>query len=106
MLIIKYKLILISYAQESTDPVTNLLYHKKILPKGDSIYMRPLVGIEKMRSGLFAYQVELHTGYQIISNTFSEPEKCGLKELEPFQLPMIAFPTRKNFPYKELFRRQ
>ncbi|TMW47235.1 hypothetical protein DOY81_007687 [Sarcophaga bullata] len=94
------------YFNESTDPVTNLLYHKKIAPKGDSIYMRPLVGMKKMRSGMFAYQVELQAGYQIISDTFSEPEKCGLKELEPFQLPMIAVPTRKNFPYKELFRRQ
>ncbi|XP_011295612.3 uncharacterized protein LOC101892589 isoform X1 [Musca domestica] len=94
------------YFNESTDPVTNLLYHKKIAPKGDSIYMRPMIGMEKMRTGLFAYQVELQAGYQIISNTFSEPEKCGLKELEPFQLPMLAVPTRKNFPYKELFRRQ
>ncbi|XP_073837480.1 ionotropic receptor 75d [Musca autumnalis] len=94
------------YFNESTDPVTNLLYHKKIAPKGESIYMRPMIGMEKMRTGLFAYQVELQAGYQIISDTFSEPEKCGLMELEPFQLPMIAVPTRKNFPYKELFRRQ
>ncbi|XP_033149434.1 uncharacterized protein LOC108598071 [Drosophila busckii] len=50
--------------------------------------------------------VELQAGYQIVSDTFSEPEKCGLMELEPFQLPMLAIPTRKNFPYKELFRRQ
>nr|QKN21059.1 ionotropic receptor [Bactrocera correcta] len=94
------------YFNESTDPVTNHLYRKKIAPKGENIFMRPAVGMEKMRTGLFAYQVELQAGYQIISNTFSEPEKCGLKELEPFQLPMIAVPTRKNFPYKELFRRQ
>ncbi|XP_037955181.1 glutamate receptor ionotropic, kainate 1 [Teleopsis dalmanni] len=94
------------YFNESTDPITNRLYHKKIAPKGENIYMRPLIGMEKMRTGLFAYQVELQAGYQIISDTFSEPEKCGLKELEPFQLPMIAIPTRKNFPYKELFRRQ
>ncbi|XP_036216328.2 ionotropic receptor 75a isoform X1 [Bactrocera oleae] len=94
------------YFNESTDPITNHLYHKKIAPKGENIFMRPSIGMEKMRTGLFAYQVELQAGYQIISNTFSEPEKCGLKELEPFQLPMIAVPTRKNFPYKELFRRQ
>lgn len=65
-----------------------------------------MVGMEKVRTGLFAYQVELQAGYQIISDTFNEPEKCGLKELEAFQLPIIAIPTRKNFPYKELFRRQ
>lgn len=82
------------------------MFSKKIAPKGERAFMRPPIGIEKIRTGLFAYQVELQTGYQIISNTFSEPEKCGLKELEPFQLPMLSIPTRKNFPYKELFRRQ
>ncbi|KAH8419544.1 hypothetical protein KR222_005057, partial [Zaprionus bogoriensis] len=94
------------YFTESTDPVTKSLYHKKIASKGDHVYMRPVLGMEKMRTGLFAYQVELQAGYQIVSDTFSEPEKCGLMELEPFQLPMLAIPTRKNFPYKELFRRQ
>ncbi|XP_023033206.2 uncharacterized protein LOC6645456 [Drosophila willistoni] len=94
------------YFTESTDPVTKSLYHKKIAAKGDHVYMRPLLGMERMRKGLFAYQVELQAGYQIVSDTFSEPEKCGLMELEPFQLPMLAIPTRKNFPYKELFRRQ
>ncbi|EDW18903.1 uncharacterized protein Dmoj_GI11826 [Drosophila mojavensis] len=94
------------YFTESTDPVTKSLYHKKIATKGDNAYMRPALGMEKMRTGLFAYQVELQAGYQVVSDTFSEPEKCGLMELEPFQLPMMGIPTRKNFPYKELFRRQ
>ena len=92
--------------QESTDPVTRFLYSKIIAPKGESIYMEPLEGLQKMRYERFAFQVELQTGYQIISDTFSEPEKCGLKELEPYKLPIIAMPTRKNFPYKELFKRQ
>ncbi|EDW04792.1 GH23804 [Drosophila grimshawi] len=94
------------YFTESTDQATKNLYNKKIAPHGDYIYMRPVLGMEKMRTGSFAYQVELQAGYQIVSDTFSEPEKCGLMELEPFQLPMLAVPTRKNFPYKELFRRQ
>lgn len=67
--------------------------------------MRPAIGIHRMRTELFAYQVEKASGYQIISDTFNEPEKCRLKELEPFQLPIISISTRKNFPYKELFRR-
>ncbi|XP_026847973.1 uncharacterized protein LOC6601512 [Drosophila persimilis] len=94
------------YFTESTDPVTKNLYNRKIASKGDHVYMRPTLGMERMRTGLFAYQVELQAGYQIVSDTFSEPEKCGLMELEPFQLPMLAIPTRKNFPYKELMRRQ
>lgn len=94
------------FVKESTDTVTRFLYSKRIAPKGESIYMEPLEGIQKMRYERFAFQVELQTGYQIISDTFSEPEKCGLKELEPYKLPIIAMPTRKNFPYKELFKRQ
>lgn len=86
--------------------MTQELFLKKIVPKGESIYIGPVAGITKMRYETFAFQVELQTGYQIISDTFSEPEKCGLKEMEPYKLPMIAVPTRKNFPYKELFRRQ
>lgn len=92
--------------QESTDPITKNLFQKKIQPKGDHVYMRPNKGMEKVRTGLFAYQVELQAGYQVISDTFTEPEKCGLKELEPFKLPILAIPVRKDFPYKELFRRQ
>lgn len=92
--------------QESMDPHTRTLYRKKIKPKGNDVYLRPSIGMEKMRTGLFAYQVELQAGYRIISDTFNEPEKCGLKHIEPFQLPMLAIPVRKNFPYKELFRRQ
>lgn len=68
--------------------------------------MRPHEGMEKVRTQLFAYQVELQAGYQIISDTFSEAEKCRLGKIEAIQLPMLGFPTRKNFPYKELFRRQ
>ncbi|XP_055854899.1 uncharacterized protein LOC129918411 [Episyrphus balteatus] len=94
------------FFNESTDPVTRTLFQKKIQPKGDNVYMRPHMGMEKVRTGLFAYQVELQAGYQVISDTYAETEKCGLKELEPFKLPILAIPVRKNFPYKELFRRQ
>ncbi|XP_055902992.1 uncharacterized protein LOC129939137 [Eupeodes corollae] len=94
------------FFNESTDPVTRTLFQKKIQPKGENVYMRPNMGMERVRTGLFAYQVELQAGYQVISDTYAETEKCGLKELEPFKLPILAIPVRKNFPYKELFRRQ
>ncbi|CAD7080430.1 unnamed protein product [Hermetia illucens] len=94
------------YFKETTDPVTKFLFEKKISPKGDAVFMRPEIGIKRMRKQLFAYQVESQAAYQIISDTYSEPEKCGLKELEPFQLPPMSIPMRKDFPYKELFRQR
>lgn len=104
LLLFIYSLV-ICFVKETTDPVTRQLYLRKIAPKGEKVYMRPIIGIHRMRTELFAYQVEKAAGYQIISDTFSESEKCSLKELEPFQLPKISVATRKDFPYKELFRR-
>lgn len=48
-------------------------------------------------------QVERSSGYEIISKTFTESEKCGLMEIEAFKLPMVAVPLRKHSGYRELF---
>lgn len=68
--------------------------------------MLPYIGMERVRTQLYAFQVEEQAGYQIISDTFNEPEKCGLMELEPFQLPMASIPVKKGFSYRELFRQR
>lgn len=68
--------------------------------------MRPQIGMKKVRNELFSYQIEAQTGYQLISDTFDEHEKCQLKELELFKIPMTGIPTRKNFPYEEIFRQR
>lgn len=48
-------------------------------------------------------KVEQSPGYDIISKTFEEHEKCGLQEIQAFSLPMVAVPIRKHSGYKELF---
>lgn len=39
-------------------------------------------GVENVRKGLFAFHTESGVGYKIISETFYEDEKCGLKEIK------------------------
>ncbi|XP_052754703.1 ionotropic receptor 75a [Galleria mellonella] len=90
------------YFAESTDSVTQQLYKRKLLPLGERAYLSVVEGIERMRTGLFAFQVEQSSGYDIISRTFTEREKCGLKEVEAFRLPMVSVPIRKHSGYRDL----
>ncbi|XP_063532719.1 glutamate receptor ionotropic, kainate glr-3-like isoform X1 [Cydia strobilella] len=91
------------YFAESTQPATQRLYRHKLLPLGDRAYLSVVDGVAAMRTGLFAFQVEEPSGYDIISKTFTEREKCGLKQIQAFKLPMVAVPIRKHSGYKELF---
>ncbi|CAH2107908.1 unnamed protein product [Euphydryas editha] len=90
------------YFAESKDPATQMLYRRKLLPLGERAYLSVLDGIARVRTGLFAFQVEQSSGYDIISKTYTEREKCGLKEIKAFTLPMVAVPVRKHSGYKEL----
>ncbi|XP_059049619.1 ionotropic receptor 75a-like [Achroia grisella] len=90
------------YFAESSDPATIDLYRRKLLPNGDRAYLSVDDGIARMRTGLFAFQVEQSSGYDIISKTFTEREKCGLKEVQAFRLPMVSVPIRKHSGYRDL----
>uniref|UniRef100_A0A2A4JEM6 Uncharacterized protein n=1 Tax=Heliothis virescens TaxID=7102 RepID=A0A2A4JEM6_HELVI len=91
------------YFLESPDESTQQLYRRKILPQGERAYHSVVDGIARVRTGLFAFQVESSSGYDIIKQTFTEREKCSLKEIEAFKLPLVAVPMRKNSGYRELF---
>nr|XP_026501542.1 glutamate receptor ionotropic, kainate 4-like [Vanessa tameamea] len=90
------------YFAESKDPATQLLYRRKLLPLGERAYLSVVDGIARVRSGLFAFQVEQSSGYDIIGKTYTEREKCGLKEIKAFTLPMVAVPVRKHSGYRDL----
>ncbi|XP_048006929.1 glutamate receptor ionotropic, delta-1-like isoform X2 [Leguminivora glycinivorella] len=92
-----------TYFAESTQPATQKLYRQKLLPLGDRAYLSVVDGVARLRTGLFAFQVEEPSGYNIISKTFTEREKCGLTQIQAFKLPMVAVPMRKHSGYKELF---
>lgn len=88
---------------ETNDPSKILLWKKKIEPNGVNAFDTSVSsGVEKLKSGTHAFQVEAHAAYQVISETFTEHEKCGLKELPAFKLPRCTVPLRKNSRYREM----
>ncbi|XP_075217905.1 glutamate receptor ionotropic, kainate glr-3-like [Lycorma delicatula] len=92
--------------KESVDSEVKSLYQHKVLPKGQDAFMKPSKGINNVRKGLFAFQVEVDQGYKLISDTFDESEKCGLSEVRLFRTPSLALPVIKRSCYRELFTRQ
>lgn len=91
------------YYNETTDPAKIMLWNTKIKPNGLSAFESSVpIGVEKLKSGTYAFQVESHAAYQVISDTFNEHEKCGLKELPAFKLPRCTVPLRKNSRYREM----
>ncbi|XP_024214586.1 ionotropic receptor 75a isoform X2 [Halyomorpha halys] len=90
---------------EATDENVRELYDKKIAPQGPKAYLNPVEGIKKLRSGMFAFDVEIHWGYKIISDTFHENEKCDLDEMRIFLLPKLSIPVVKKSGYREHFTR-
>uniref|UniRef100_A0A8W9ARP3 Ionotropic glutamate receptor C-terminal domain-containing protein n=1 Tax=Phlebotomus papatasi TaxID=29031 RepID=A0A8W9ARP3_PHLPP len=89
---------------ESTDPEVIELYMKKIKPFGEKVYEIPEEGVKKIRTGKYAFQLETHTAYKIISDTYTETEKCGLKEVESIKIPRHSIPIVKNSSYRSIFR--
>uniref|UniRef100_A0A1B0FV11 Ionotropic glutamate receptor C-terminal domain-containing protein n=1 Tax=Lutzomyia longipalpis TaxID=7200 RepID=A0A1B0FV11_LUTLO len=90
--------------EESTDPAVIELFLKKIKPFGAKGYEDAEVGVKNILTGRFAYQIEAHTAYKIISNTYTESEKCGLKEIESVKIPRHSIPIVRNSSYRSIFR--
>ncbi|XP_063921270.1 glutamate receptor-like [Zophobas morio] len=93
------------YFENAKEPVRKAIYEQKVAPKGQKPnFMTAEQGIRKVQEGFFAFHVELHTGYNLISNIFQEGEKCGLKEIdyENFFEPYIGI--KKRSPYKEIMK--
>lgn len=61
-------------------------------------------GIRKMRDEFFAFHVELTTGYKVVGDIFMEHQKCGLREVDYFQLTEPYVTTQKKSGYKEIFK--
>lgn len=48
--------------------------------------------------------MELALGYKIMSETFYEDEKCGIREISYLQVTDPWYAIRKNSSYRELFK--
>nr|WVD93708.1 ionotropic receptor 75c [Graphosoma rubrolineatum] len=85
----------------SKDKEVRELFQKKILPQGDKAIIKPDVGIQKVKEGLYAYKVETPWAYTLITRTFEDKEKCDLDELNPFVMPTLAVGLQEKSGYRE-----
>lgn len=79
------------------------LYAKKVQPLGKAGWIYDsFVGIERVRTELFAFQVDSPSAYKAISRTFTESEKCSIDELQMIVLPRSTILVERNSGFKEL----
>ncbi|KAL0271961.1 UNVERIFIED_CONTAM: hypothetical protein PYX00_005108 [Menopon gallinae] len=86
-----------------TQRVIREFYREKVMKNMKELYLEPEIGIERIRRGLFAYEVELPAGYTLISETFEEAEKCGIRELDLFPKPYLSTVLPKYSPLRQIF---
>lgn len=92
-------------SQRLTDPAERLLYEKRILNKDGTDNFIPLEeGIQKMQKGLYAFNMETPIGYRIVTQLFTEHEKCDLREIPYSNLRSPYMVVRKHSAFKEMLR--
>ncbi|EEB10763.1 glutamate receptor U1 precursor, putative [Pediculus humanus corporis] len=90
--------------KEASHRITKEYYKKKIFNKGrENVYFEQREGINKIRTGLFAFEIELNAGYKLISQTFKDHEKCGIKEILLVPKPFVCMAVSKTSSYREIF---
>lgn len=88
-------------------PILNKVYDAKIRPMGENGWIyNPFDGIEKIRTEMFAFQVESSSAYRAVAHTYTENEKCSLSEIHLLRLAVTTVTVERNSPYKELFKRR
>lgn len=85
------------------DPIRKEFYDKKVKDKS-FVWMNVTQGIEKVRKGLFAFQVEVSAGYQLMQETYEEDEKCGIHDIDILNLLNPLLVIKRKSPYRELIR--
>lgn len=66
--------------------------------------MNRTTGIARLRKDLFAFNMELGTGYKLIEGTFFEHEKCDFIEIQYITATTVWVTAQKRSPYKEIFK--
>lgn len=83
------------------------VYEKKVLPQGEKGWIYdPIVGVERVRTELFAFQVDSPSAYEAVGKTFTDSEKCSLSEIQMIVLPTTTIFVERNSGYKELIRQR
>uniref|UniRef100_A0A1B0CCX3 Putative glutamate receptor 1-like aedes albopictus n=1 Tax=Lutzomyia longipalpis TaxID=7200 RepID=A0A1B0CCX3_LUTLO len=93
----------------TTDPVAQELFRKRIkyVDKNNQEvenFLRPDVGMPKVKKGGYAFHIDVSAAYKIIRDTFTEREICDLVEIDLFpsySFMMISM-VRKGSPYRKM----
>lgn len=94
----------INFSNES-DTILQQIYERKLIAP-DVCMMDEYIGLEKMRTELIGFIVKAPLAYQVISQRFTETEKCRLSELSLLHSPINTITVRKSFKYKELIKQR
>ncbi|CAB3253487.1 unnamed protein product [Arctia plantaginis] len=92
-------------ADYARDPIRKAFYETKISPKGyKPIFISLEEGVKRLQTKPFAFNMNIGTGYRIVSQYFREHEKCGLREIDYIQGRKPWFCCKKESPYTEMYR--
>lgn len=94
------------YVKSNFSSITKL-YQRKIKPQGTKGWIyEPFVGIEKVRTESFAFLLDSQSAYKAIHKTYTDVEKCGIKEFQVIVLPTSTIAVEKGSGYKELVKQR
>ncbi|CAG9766144.1 unnamed protein product [Ceutorhynchus assimilis] len=65
-------------------------------------FMKPVDGLNLVKKGQYAFQVELVTGYPIIEREFEETMICELKEISIYGMTQLHANYQKWSPFKDI----
>lgn len=95
------------YYETENKGLMKRVYETKLKPNGRNSWIYDTAwGVKKVRTQLFAFQLESAIAYKWISQTFTDDEKCSLTEMYTMRVPRLTATIVRNSPYKELFRQR
>ncbi|XP_055603824.1 ionotropic receptor 75a-like [Uranotaenia lowii] len=94
------------YFAHETEKVRKALYERKMKNREGALtgFISLEKGVERIRQGLYAFNVEVGVCYKLISETYQEDEKCGLQEIEYLNIIDPYYAIQKNSSFKELIK--
>ncbi|XP_044003996.1 glutamate receptor ionotropic, kainate 2-like, partial [Aphidius gifuensis] len=99
-----YDIVYSRYILSTIEEPVRKEFYEKMVKGNEHVWMSLTEGIQKLRQGLFAFHVEVGAGYQLIQETFEEDEKCGINEIDIFNLLNPLLVIKRQSPYRELIR--
>ncbi|KAG4080335.1 hypothetical protein HA402_010827 [Bradysia odoriphaga] len=88
-----------------TETVRKKFFDEKVCKDGKCKFVTLEEGIKRVQEGQHAFHCDYAKAYKIISETFLDAEKCGLRGIPYFQMKLDTWSALpKNSSYKELIK--